>query len=398
MNITAKNILTVGDGRYKIAPNLYLVVRRNGLSRSFVFRYTFDGKRKDLSLGDPAIIKIQMAKDEALKCHTLLTQGVDPKAFREEKKAPVKTKHEPTFKEYAERIIPIIIEVKQYKNKHSINEWRRCILGLAVQHIGDMPIKEVETSHILSILNPLWKDQTPTGVKARGFLETVFAYAKREGFYNKENPATWRGNLDAWLPSPQRIYTTRHCPAATLEETIDIVSRLLAGEVGEPPSRLAALFGILTSTRRKEFSLAFWDEINLDERIWYIPPARRKDRKPFPHRVPLSDQAIEVLLAANPSRKGPLFPSPYWAHRPIRIDNPYHTVSRLTDGKVTMHGFRSTFRDWAARNGIDRVVAEKCLMHATGNAVEQTYQRDDLCELRRPVMQSWADTIMPKKK
>ena len=86
MNITAKNILTVGDGRYKIAPNLYLVVRRNGLSRSFVFRYTFDGKRKDLSLGDPAIIKIQMAKDEALKCHTLLTQGVDPKAFREEKK------------------------------------------------------------------------------------------------------------------------------------------------------------------------------------------------------------------------------------------------------------------------------------------------------------------------
>ena len=87
MNITAKNILTVGDGRYKIAPNLYLVVRRNGLSRSFVFRYTFDGKRKDLSLGDPAIIKIQMAKDEALKCHTLLTQGVDPKAFREEKKA-----------------------------------------------------------------------------------------------------------------------------------------------------------------------------------------------------------------------------------------------------------------------------------------------------------------------
>lgn len=105
-----------------------------------------------------------------------------------------------------------------------------------------------------------------------------------------------------------------------------------------------------------------------------------------------------MLLAANPSLKGPLFPSPYWAHRPIRIDNPYHTVSRLTDGKVTMHGFRSTFRDWAARNGVDRVVAEKCLMHATGNAVEQTYQRDDLCELRRPVMQSWADTIMPKKK
>ena len=133
MNITAKNILTVGDGRYKIAPNLYLVVRRNGLSRAFVFRYTFDGKRKDLSLGDPTFIKIQMAKDEALKCHTLLTQGVDPKAFREEKKAPAKTKHEPTFKEYAERIIPIIIEVKQYKNKHSINEWRRCILGLAVQ-------------------------------------------------------------------------------------------------------------------------------------------------------------------------------------------------------------------------------------------------------------------------
>lgn len=126
MNITAKNILTVGDGRYKIAPNLYLVVRRNGLSRAFVFRYTFDGKRKDLSLGDPTFIKIQMAKDEALKCHTLLTQGVDPKAFREEKKAPAKTKHEPTFKEYAERIIPIIIEVKQYKNKHSINEWRRC--------------------------------------------------------------------------------------------------------------------------------------------------------------------------------------------------------------------------------------------------------------------------------
>ena len=204
MNITAKNILAVGDGRYKIAPNLYLVVRRNGLSRAFVFRYTFDGKRKDLSLGDPTFIKIQMAKDEALKCHTLLTQEIDPKAFREEKKAPAKTKHEPTFKEYAERIIPIIIEVKQYKNKHSINEWRRCILGLAVQHIGDMPIKEVETSHILSILNPLWKNQTPSGVKMRGYLETVFAYAKREGFYNKENPATWRGNLDAWLPSPQR--------------------------------------------------------------------------------------------------------------------------------------------------------------------------------------------------
>lgn len=158
-------------------------------------------------------------------------------------------------------------------------------------------------------------------------------------------------------------------------------------------TRQVILFTILTASRVGESVPARWDEIDWENRIWSVPPERRKDQKPYPHRVPLSDQAMELLNSIE--RKG----EEIFCLKADDLGSRYslaHLLQRITKTTATMHGFRSTFRDWAAENGVPDTVAEKCLMHVTGNAVVQAYQRSDLLEQRREVMQAWADAVFAK--
>lgn len=396
MKITSKTVLSVGDGRYLIEPNLFLVVRNGGRHRAFIYRYTFAGKRRDLSLGTPAEKTVVAAKQDAARCRILISKGVDPKELRVKRAENEKLKSAvPTFKDYAEHILPVIIKVKQYKNRSNVRVLRSSA-DLASKAFGRKKISDITPRDVLALVEPYWHDRTPYAIRIRSHVECIMNYAKRDGFFAGENPAAWRGNLSTWLPSPFRIHKSSHVTSASLDLTRKIVSMMLNEDSpGYPQSKQAIVFGILTATRKVEFTLSMWNEFNFETMTWLVPPERRKDGKPYPFRVPISKQLYRLLQGIGIKTDGPVFPSRYFPERPMRSENVSSVMRRIAPGQATMHGFRSTFRDWAAENGIDHILAEKCLSHATGNAVEQAYQRSDLLEQRRDVMQRWADVILP---
>lgn len=396
MKITSKTALTVGDGRYSIEPNLFLVVRNNGRHRAFVYRYTFAGKRRDLSLGTPSEKTVMTAKQDASRCRILLSKGIDPKALRDQRAEEAKQNASvPTFMDYVDCILPTVLKVKQYKNRSNVNALYGAA-NLASKAFGHKKVSEITPKDILALLEPYWQDRTPYAIRIRSHIECIMNYAKRDGFFTGENPAAWRGNLSTWLPSPSRIHKFKHLAAASLDTTKKIVSMMLDEDSpGYPQTRQAIIFGILTATRKVEFTGAMWSEFDFETMTWSVPPERRKDGKPYPFRVPISKQLLRLLQSIGIRSEGPVFPSRYYPDRKMRMENVSSLIRRIAPGEATMHGFRSTFRDWAAENGVDSIIAEKCLSHATGNAVEQAYQRSDLLEQRRPVMQQWADAILP---
>lgn len=396
MKITSKTVLTVGDGRHLIEPNLFLVVRNNGRHRAFVYRYTFAGKRRDLSLGTPSEKTVMAAKQDASRCRILISKGIDPKELRDKRAEEARQNAAiPTFKDYAESILPTVLKVKQYKNSGNVSALRGAV-NLASQTFGHKKVSDITPKDILALLEPYWQDRTPYAVRIRSHIECIMNYAKRDGFFEGENPAAWRGNLSTWLPSPSRIHKFKHLAAASLELTQKIVSMMLDEDTpGYPQTRQAIIVGILTATRKVEFTAAMWNEFDFETMTWLVPPERRKDGKPYPFRVPISKQLLRLLQSIGIRDDGPVFPSRYYPERPMRMENVSSVMRRIAPKEATMHGFRSTFRDWAAENSIDNILAEKCLSHATGNAVEQAYQRSDLLEKRRPVMQQWADTVLP---
>ena len=219
----------------------------------------------------------------------------------------------------------------------------------------------------------------------------ILNYAAQQGFRDRFNPAQWSGGLEFDLPSVKLLHTVKHYAALPLAE-MKRIARLFFHS--QSTTKLAVVFGFLTATRANEFTQADWTEIDLDRRVWIIPPKRRKDRNQNPFVVPLSDAAIAVLERL-PLRIGPLFPSNIFA--PIRRDHPLYVLHQATELPVTMHGCRSTFRDWAAESGEDPIVAEKCLMHSIGNAVVQSYFRSELFKQRQVLLQKWGNIVLSEE-
>lgn len=382
--VTAKNIFSLPDGRHTVAPNLMLRVRGN--SRTYVLRYCVGGKRRDKNLGSANDLTISEARAQAEKFRASLQDGVVPKTVKEELVEEFKVTEEPTFEEYALTTIEKIASVRLWRNAKHKAQWFSTVRTYAVPIIGQKKLSEIGRNEVLSVLSPLWHVKNETASRLRGRLENIFSYAVSDGLM-EFNPALWRGNLDRDLPPPAKVQKVVHHEAMPLEELQEKISCFYPAT-----SRTcqAILFTILTASRVGESVPARWDEIDWENKIWSVPPERRKDQKPYPHRVPLSDQAIELLKSIE--RKG----EAVFCFDADNLGSRYslsHLLKRMTGTKATMHGFRSTFRDWAAENGVPDVVAEKCLMHATGNAVVQAYQRSDLLEQRRSVMQAWADAV-----
>ena len=370
--------------------------KREGRNPSWLFIYTVAKKRVELSIGLTKDVTFKQAQDAADRYRAMLSQGVDPLTSKREKKkalaAQVNAK-EPTVytvKKLIDDALPVITTAKLWRNAKHSAQWKSTLTSYAVPVIGSLDVNEVTRDDILDVLQPIWKEKNETASRLRGRLEAVFSYAIVTGKMRGQNPAVWKGNLDLFLPPPSRVKVVEHHESATVDETISLLNRW------RPPASSTAFaitFGVLTCARVGEFVPARWDEIDMKERVWSCPASRRKDGKPYPHRVPLSDQVVE-LLRVMPRDTDYLFPGKGGkAH--ISRETPRAIVMKHL-GHATMHGFRSTFRDWAAENGWDTVLAEKSLMHATGNAVEQAYQRSDLLEQRRPLLQAWADAVYPK--
>lgn len=382
MQVTAKNLFKLPDGRHPVAPNLILVVR--GSSRSFVFRYTLAGKRREKSLGSANKITVSQAKELVEKFRVGLADGAAPITPKESLDKEIKG--ELTFEDYALETIKKIASVRMWRNAKHKEQWFTTVRAYAFPVLGKKKLSEIKKADILEVLEPLWSTKTETASRVRGRLENIFSYAVADGLMDF-NPALWRGNLDRDLPPASKVQPVKHQEAMPLEELQEKIGCLYPANTR---TKQAILFTILTASRVGESVPARWDEIDWENRIWSVPPERRKDQKPYPHRVPLSDQAVELLKSIE--RKG----DHIFGISEESLGSRYtltKLLKRLTGTTATMHGFRSTFRDWAAENGVPDIVAEKCLMHTTGNAVVQAYQRSDLLEQRREVMQQWADAV-----
>lgn len=384
MKITAKNVFIVPPGTYTVAPNLLLVVRGN--TRRFVFRYSISGKRCDKAIGPARKLSLAQAKIIADGLRNQLALGEELTTKKDEAQEEVKQNTVPLFKDYATEIIEKIASVKLWKNEKHRAQWTMTIETYANPFIGDKFVNEITRKDIVDILKPIWTTKNETAARLRGRLDNILSYAVTDG-YLMMNPAVWRGNLDREFPPKNKVQEVKHHAAMSLA---DIRKKIKCFIPANSRTRQVILFTILTASRVGESVPARWEEIDFKNRIWSVPPDRRKDRKPYPHRVPLSSQAIELLNSIE--RKS----DAVFGFDKDNLGSRYSLnplLKKMTGLPVTMHGFRSTFRDWCAENQVPDVVAEKCLMHTTGNAVVQAYQRSDLLDKRREVMQAWADFV-----
>lgn len=380
------DVLKFRDGEYSFSDGLYLLVRQDGRSRSWILVAKVKGKKYRRSLGDATVMTTAQAKLEALKLKARLLDGdVQTDA---EKKAETTVAKKHTFASIYREAIEAKADVSQWKNEKHGAQWYATIETYALPVLGKKDVAEITRDDVLGVLRPIWKTKTETASRVRSRIEIIIDYCIRHGYREKENPARWRGNLEFDLPAEGKIKTVKHHEAITFKEIKALIPRFMRSKSGK-----AILFGILTASRVQEFSGAHWNEIDFHTKVWSVPPERRKDGKPFPHRVPLSTQAIE-LLKSLPKDEDCLFPGAHSAH--ISFETPRVMLRKMLGRAVTMHGCRSTFRDWCAEQKADPTVAEKCLMHATGNEVSQAYQRSDLLEQRRPLMQAWADALFEK--
>lgn len=386
IKITSKLLSELPEGVFYVDKNLFIRTR-NG-KQAYLFIYRFNKKKHELRIGDASLITPAMARAKAIEFRSLLEQGIDPYEVRHRKRMAESTADK-LFKDFAPEAIEKIAETKQWRNEKSLMQWTNTIEAYALPVIGNMVLREIKREDIIEVLQPIWKQKTETASRLRGRIEAIFDLAIVMGYYDGPNPATWRGNLSFFLPPITKVQKVRHHDALTFDELKTFFSERFEQKVVHVSTQ-AVLFGALTATRANEFIEMTWDEVDFEKKVWTIPAERRKDGKPYPHRIPLSDQAILVLERMEKSNRFVFAKASGVGH--ISKETPRVIIlKRFKHG--TMHGCRSTFSDWATENGWSDVLREKSLMHATGNEVSQAYQRSDLLEQRRPLMQAWADAL-----
>lgn len=271
-----------------------------------------------------------------------------------------------------------------WRNAKHVAQWRTSLERYAFSVIGELAVRDISISHVLLILEPIWRSKTETAARVRGRIEAVLDWATVRAYRSGDNPARWRGHLDKILPKPSKVKPVSHHEALPISQVGAFFAQLRA-QAGLAARALE--FAILTAARSGEVRGACWDEINLNDAVWTIPAARMKAGKE--HRVPLSAAALALLRAMPrlgdsrlvfPSRKGTAL-----------SDMALTAVMRRMNLDAVPHGFRSTFRDWCAEHtNFPREVAEMSLAHAIGDKVEAAYRRGDLFAKRRELMDAWA--------
>jgi integrase len=361
-------------GFYGDGGGLYLQVSPTG-AKSWVFRYKRDGRTRWMGLGSASTFSLAEARERALEQRKLHEDHRDPIDERDADRRQRKLEQakQVTFAQCAEQYL-VTHEIAWRNEKHAA-QWKMTLTKYC-KPIADLPIKDIDTDAVLRVLTPLWKKRTETAKRLRGRIERVLSWAKGRGLRQGENPARWAGHLDEMLASPAKIAKAQHHPALPYTD----ISSFMAELRGRDSLSARALeFLILTVARTGEVIGATWDEIEFDEKTWTIPASRMKGGKE--HRVPLCDRTLEILkeLRRSGSR---VFPLSNMAMLEL--------MRGMRPGYVP-HGFRSTFRDWAAeRTNYANHVVVQALAHVIGNKVEAAYRRGDLFEKRRRLMGDWA--------
>ncbi len=373
------------------APGLHFVGGVQGLalqviggSRAWVLRATIGGKRRDMGLGPYPEVTLAQARDKAREARELIRQGVDPIARQQAAQSALRAAvaEALTFEECAEKYIKA--HRAGWKNAKHAQQWENTLAQHAYPKLGDVLVRDVRLPQVLAVLEPLWTTTNETAVRLRGRIELVLDWATARGLREGPNPARWRGHLDKLLPKPSKVNNREHHTALQVSDVGAFMVRLRAAE---GMGARALEFAILTAARSGEVRGATWGELNLAAKVWTVPADRMKAGKE--HRVPLSDEAL-ALLATMPRGKAdePVFKAPRGG---VLSDMTLSAVLRRMGVAAVPHGFRSTFRDWAAeRTSYPRDAAEMALAHAIGDKVEAAYRRGDLFEKRQLMMADWA--------
>lgn len=386
--LTPLAVKNAKPGRHADGGGLHLLVKESG-ARSWVYRFMLNGKSRDVGLGPAGQGGISLADARTARdaLRLKVKAGIDPLEERQREAAEALAAAQAaqvagiTFQAVAEAYIHANEE--SWRNDKHRQQWKNTLTTYVYPVIGELPVAEVGTAHILQILEPIWKAKAETASRIRGRVETILDAAKARGYREGENPARWRGHIAQILPARSRL-TRGHHKAMPYEAIPVFVGAL---HTREAVAALALEFTILTAARTGEVIGAKWDEVDLDKAIWTIPASRMKAGKE--HRVPLSPRAVEILGSTQGLGKEWLFPA---AGGGKLSGMAMAMLLRRMKVDVTVHGFRSGFRDWCAEcTGYAHEVAEMALAHTIDNKVERAYRRGDLFDKRRRLMDEWAE-------
>ena len=352
---------------------LYLRIGPSG-SKSWIFRYMLDGRARDMGLGPLHTVSLSRARQLATEYRLLKQDGHDPIESRkgERKRIRLQSFMAITFAECAEEYISS--HQAGWRNVKHVGQWRSTIATYVVPVFGELPVQQVDTELVLKCLKPIWQSKPETASRLRGRIENILDWAKVKGYREGENPAVWKGHLDKLLPPRSKVRAVKHHSALPYANLPAFMAQL---DGMEGVAAQALHFAILTATRTGEIIGAVWDEIHDD--TWVIPADRMKAGQE--HRVPLSKQATGILTAL-PRVSDFIFPGQSY-RKGLSNMAMLTLLKRMDRNDLTVHGFRSTFRDWAAeRTNTPREVAEAALAHQVGSKVEAAYRRGDLFEKR----------------
>jgi integrase len=380
--LTALKIKNAKPGMHADGGLLYLLVKSDE-RRSWIFRYRdrVTGKLRDMGLGPAWDVTLAEARERAANLRRMLRDGQDPLQVKHAQKAEARAMHEKRMP--FGRCAELYIETHRsgWKNPKHAAQWSATLTAYCGP-IWKLPVDAIDTALVMKCLDSIWTTKTETASRLRGRMESVLAWATVRGLRSGDNPAAWRNHLDQLLPARNKVQAVEHRPALPYAEAAAFMAELrqrnsLAARVLE--------LQILTATRPGEAAGAQWSEFDLDGAVWTIPPERMKAGKE--HRIPLAP-AVVKLLEALPHVNANVFPGV--KGRAITTDAAMKLLKELRPG-LTAHGFRSTFRDWAAETtSHPREVIEAAMAHRLKDAAEAAYQRGDLLQRRAVLMKDWA--------
>jgi integrase len=369
-------------GMYADGGSLYLRVAEGG-SKQWIFRYTVNGRNRDMGLGPVHTLTLAEARERATEARKLRLDGIDPIANKRARVAALRAA-DAKAKTFADCVKGFIEdnESSWTSVKHR-RQWETSLIKYTYPILGSLPVAAIDTPLVLRVLKPIWDAKRETASRLRGRIENVLGWATVHHYRSGDNPARWNGLLEHALPAVVKgdhhaalPYTQVASFMQALRKDTGIVARALE-------------FITLTAVRLGEATGATWDEIDLEAKTWTIPASRMKADQE--HRVPLSDAAISVLKTVREIRQSDYVFAGFKPGRPIGGDALRELIKKLAGADVTVHGLRSTFRDWAAeQTNVQREVAEVALAHAIPDAVEAAYRRGDLFDKRRKLMGAWA--------
>lgn len=386
--LKALQVPRLGPGFHCDGDGLYLQVSDAG-ARSWILRYTLNGKPRSMGLGSCRTCTLAEAREQAAEQRKLLAAGTDPLTARERSRAVQRATdaNVVTFDTAAAAFIAS--NEAGWRNAKHGEQWKNTLATYASPVIGSLSVADITTAHVIRILSPIWTTKTETATRLRGRIEKILDWAKVHGYRSGDNPAAWRGHLSEALPAPSKVANAGHHAALPWQQVSAFMAQL---QTMPGTASLAAQAIILAACRTSEVLNAIWSEFDLDAGLWTIPASRMKGNRA--HTVPLGGQLLQILRDQvdehDSSPDAYVFPG-IKPGRPLSNMSCLALLKRMNRGDLTMHGFRSTFRDWSAEaTAHPRDVCEMALAHAIADKSEAAYRRGDLLEKRRLLMADWA--------